>query len=229
MRSVSSIARVTAASLHRRCRLPSKLRPDPPTRRWPLRRFPRSSRRIGLAAVGLAGDPARRLAFRSRARTVPKSAGQHDAAVQSGHYRHHRVRAYNCSGRGSHRGSASARAQDHRVRVPRQDPDACIVDVQTLCSTRLRRAVFSRRRSLRTSSKRRRSYGSGLTKRCPCLRSKSRRRRNQSAASNDYLMIVQRLLVGPAPSLYLATSAGWPFRSSNDHTPGRHGPSPQRG
>jgi hypothetical protein len=30
-------------------------------------------------------------------------------------------------------GSAPARAQDDRVGVSRQDPDACVVDVQTLC------------------------------------------------------------------------------------------------
>jgi hypothetical protein len=153
MRSVSSIVRVTcrrsyhtdpglrycrygqgtAASLHRRCRLPSTLRPDPPTHRWPLRRFPRQAPAASASLLSASPAILRDVSHFEAARTVPKSADRHDAAAQYGHYRHRRVRAYDCRGRGSHRGSAPARAQDDRVGVSRQDPDACVVDVQTLC------------------------------------------------------------------------------------------------
>ena len=134
--------------------------PGSTARQWPLRRFPRQARAASASLLSASPAILRDVSHFEAARVVPKSADQHDAAAQYGHCRHRRVRAYDCRGRGSHRGSTPARAQDHRVGSLAKTPTR-VSSTSRPCVTRLGRAVFSPRRSLQTSSKRRRSCGAG--------------------------------------------------------------------
>jgi hypothetical protein len=74
---------------------------------------------------------------------MPKSADQHDATAQYGHYRYTVGCEHTIVEAEAAIGEAHRHAQDRRVGVARQHPDACIVDVQTRCNTAASRRLLA--------------------------------------------------------------------------------------